>query len=170
MLVDAGVGEKEQVASELLNIFRDYGIGLKPAGEKLAEFNSIENTYLSIFLVMGALAMLLGTIGLAIILARNLQERKSEIALFRAAGFSKSRILRLVVLEYATLLFYGTLAGGFSACLSLLPGLINPSGKVSLLFLMSILLILLANGLIWILILGWIAVRKPELVQSLRSE
>ncbi len=169
-LVSARPADSEPVQSEILNIFRDYGPDLKPAALKLAEFNSIENTYLSIFLVMGALAMLLGTIGLAIILARNLQERRSEIALLRATGFSRRRILWLVVREYSTLLLYGTLAGGISALVSILPGLINPAGEVSPLFLISILILLLANGLVWILLLGWNSLRKPGIISSLRTE
>jgi len=170
LLVGANRDEIEPVKSELENIFRDYGADLKPATSKLAEYNSVENTYLSIFLVMGALAMLLGTIGLAIILARNLQERRSEIALFRATGFSKKRILWLLVREYFLLLIYGTLAGGMSALVSILPGLFNPAGEVSSVFLLSILGIMLLNGLLWILVLGWNAVKKPGIIESLRTE
>ncbi|MCX6225815.1 MAG: FtsX-like permease family protein [Bacteroidia bacterium] len=170
MLILADHTDIEPIRSELMSVFRDYGADLKPAAEKLAEFNSVENTYLSIFLVMGALAMLLGTIGLAIILARNLQERQAEIALLRATGFSRQRILWLVVLEYSALLLYGTLAGGISSLVSVLPGLLNPAGEVSPLFLISILLILLLNGFAWILILGWNSVKKPGIIESLRTE
>lgn len=170
LLVSADPAGMESVQNDILRVFRDYGAELIPAAEKLAEFNSVENTYLSIFMVMGALAMLLGTIGLAIILARNLQERRAEIALMRATGFRRSRILRMVVREYATLLFYGTLAGGLSSLVSVLPGLLNPSGEVSARFLLVILLILLANGLAWIIIIGWFVIRKPDIIQSLRDE
>jgi len=169
-LVSGKPSDMESMQTDILRAFRDYGTDLKPASEKLAEFNSIENTYLSIFLVMGALAMLLGTIGLAVILARNLQERRSEIALLRATGFSKFRIFRLVVREYSALLLYGSLAGGIPSLVCVLPGLFNPSGEVSLLFLLSVLVILLANGFLWIALLGWNSVNKPEIIQSLRTE
>lgn len=170
LLLSADPGDSEPIQTELLRVFRDYGTDLKPAAVKLAEYNSVENTYLSIFLVMGALAMLLGTIGLAIILARNMQERRAEIALLRATGFSRHRILWLVVREYSALLLYGTLAGGLSSLVSVLPALVNPAGEVSAPFLISILLILLANGLIWIVVLGWNSVRRPDIIQSLRTE
>jgi hypothetical protein len=158
------------VRSEFLSVFRDYGIDLKLADEKLAEFNSVENTYLSIFLVMGALAMLLGTIGLAIILARNLQEQRSVIAILRAAGFSRARILRLVFFEYSALLVAGTLAGGIPALVSVLPGLFNKSSEVSPVFLISILFVLIANGMAWIVVLGWFSVRKVAIVSNLRGD
>ena len=170
ILVSADPADLDQVQTDILRVFRDYGCDLKPAAEKLAEFNSIENTYLSIFLVMGALAMLLGTIGLGIILVRNLQERRAEIALLRATGFSKSKILSLVTREYAALLVYGTLAGGIPGLVCILPGLLNPAGEVSGWFLLAILLVLFANGLIWILLLGWNAIGKKELIQSLMSD
>jgi putative ABC transport system permease protein len=169
-LVSANRTDIEPVQSEIMRVFRDYGTDIKLADHKLAEFNAIENTYLSIFLVMGALAMLIGTIGLAVILARNLQERKAEIALLRATGFSRGRILKLIISEYSVLLFYGTLAGGLSALAAVLPGLLNPAGKVSPLFLAGILLVLLIHGLFWIVLLGWQAIRKPEIIESLRAE
>jgi putative ABC transport system permease protein len=169
-LVSANRTDIEPIQSEFMRAFRDYGTDIKLADHKLAEFNAIENTYLSIFLVMGALAMLIGTIGLAVILARNLQERKAEIALLRATGFSRGRILKLIVTEYTVLLFYGTLAGGLSALAAVLPGLLNPAGKVSPLFLAGILLVLLGHGLFWIILLGWHAIRKPEIIGSLRTD
>jgi ABC-type antimicrobial peptide transport system permease subunit len=170
MLVAADPKDSEQVRSEISRVFRDYGTDLKPADERLADFNAVENTYLSIFLVMGALAMLLGTIGLAIILARNLQERKSEIALLRATGFSKQRILGLVVREYSTLLILGILAGGIPALISVLPVMFQPSAEVSVVYLVTILAILIANGFFWIFLLGWDSVRKPGIIESLREE
>ncbi len=169
-LISADPEMVQPVKNEINRVFRDHGTDLLPIADKLAAFNSIENTYLFVFLVMGALAMLLGTFGLAIILVRNLQERRSEIALLRATGFSHLRILRLIVSEYSVLLLFGTLAGGVPAMVSVLPGLLNQSGKVSLLFLSLILLILLANGFFWIILLGWQAIRKPEIIQSLREE
>jgi putative ABC transport system permease protein len=161
---------ENQVQSELRQVFRDYGPDLKTAPARLAEFNSIENPYLSIFLVMGSLAMLLGTIGLAIVLARNLQERRSEIALLRATGFSGIRIMGLVFREYAFLLLYGTAAGGLSSMISVLPGWVGTSPQVSPAFLIGILLVLPVNGLVWIGLLGWYSIRKPGIIRSLRNE
>jgi len=46
-----------------------------------SSFNQIENTYLSIFLLLGGLAMILGTVGLGVSLARNIQDRRQEIGI-----------------------------------------------------------------------------------------
>jgi hypothetical protein len=57
-----------------------------------------------------------------------------------------------------------------SSIVSVLPGLINPAGEVSLLFLLSIFIILIGNGLTWILVLSWNALRNQDFIQSLRDE
>ncbi len=169
-MISADPATKDAVEVDIRRVFRDHGTDLKTASVRLAEFNSVENTYLSIFLVMGALAMLLGTIGLSVILVRNLQERRWEIALLRATGFSRLRILRLIASEYSLLLFYGTLAGGLSSLITVIPGFLKPSGEISLLFLIAIMAILLLNGFFWILVFGWNFVTTPGLTASLRSE
>jgi len=159
-LCDCASGNMESVQNELLRTFRDYGADLVTAAEKLAAFNSVENTYLSIFLVMGALAMLLGTVGLGVILARNLQERKTEIYLLRACGISRRRITGMLVKEYLLLLAAGLFAGGFPAIISILPNLLNPASGVSAWFLLMIMGLLLLNGILWIWLLSGLALSK----------
>jgi ABC-type antimicrobial peptide transport system permease subunit len=149
-LCDCEPGEVENVSNEIQRTFRDYGADLIPASEKLAGFNSVENTYLAIFLVMGALAMLLGTIGLGIILARNLQERKAEIYLLRACGIPRSRITGMLFTEYFLLLAAGLAAGGIPAVISILPNILNPASGISAGFLLAIIAVLFLNGMGWI--------------------
>lgn len=169
-LVSGDQNENEKIAAELQHVFRDYGVEITRATQKLAEFNSVENTYLAIFLVLGAIAMLIGTVGLAVILARSLQERRPEIAILRSTGFSKAKILGLVFREYGYLLILGIMAGGFSSLITVLPMLLNKAEHVSYFFLLAILLILVFNGIFWILLLGSRSIRNPRLVESLRDE
>ena len=51
----------------------------------------MENTYLSTFQTLGALGLLLGTVGLAAVLLRNALERRRELALLRAVGYRRRR-------------------------------------------------------------------------------
>jgi hypothetical protein len=62
----------------------DFGADATPTAERLAGFHKVENTYLSTFQALGGLGLLLGTIGLATVLLRNLLERRRELALLRA--------------------------------------------------------------------------------------
>ena len=57
------------------------------AREQLAQFLAVQNTYLSTFQSLGALGLLLGTIGLAVVQLRSVLERRGELALMRAGGF-----------------------------------------------------------------------------------
>ncbi|MEI6901461.1 MAG: ABC transporter permease, partial [Bacteroidota bacterium] len=80
-LIDGPSDKAKEIGQELKNVYRDFGWEMTSTTERLMEFNSVENTYLSIFMALGALGLILGTVGLAIVLARSILERKNEIAL-----------------------------------------------------------------------------------------
>ena len=67
--------------------------------EQLAQFLAVQNTYLSTFQSLGALGLLLGTIGLAVVQLRSVLERRGELALMRATGFRRGRLVRMVMWE-----------------------------------------------------------------------
>ena len=83
---------------------RDLGWDMQLTAVRLAEFNSVTNAYLSIFMVLGALGLLLGTFGLVVVLSRSILERKQEIALLKAVGYPRMEIRKLVIREYMFLL------------------------------------------------------------------
>src|SRR5262249_4038250 len=56
---------------------------------------------------LGALGLLLGTLGLAVVLLRSVWERRGELALLRALGFRRSALGRLVLAENVFLLLLG---------------------------------------------------------------
>ena len=164
------VEDMESAKVELERGFRDFGWDMESTIQKLAEFSSIENTYLSIFMILGALGLLLGTVGLGIILVRNLLERKKELALFKALGYGNWLVLRIVLYEYMGLLLAGLLSGGISAIIAVLPGLVKPHSEVSIAYLALLVGIILINGMIWTFLLALNIVRKPGIIQSLRNE
>ena len=72
--------------------------------ERLAGFHRVENTYLSTFQSLGALGLVLGTIGLLAVLLRNVLERRAELALLRAMGYRERTLAAMVVAEHVLLL------------------------------------------------------------------
>ncbi len=52
---------------------------------------------------------------------RNVFERRRELALLRATGFSRQRISRLVMAEHFTLLLWGLVVGLLAALVAVLP-------------------------------------------------
>lgn len=169
-LIEASEDEELIHARELNFIFRDFGWDMQSTREKLSEFNTVENTYLSIFFMMGAFGMLLGTIGLSIIVARSMLERKNEIALLKALGFSVKTINKLFFTEYTLLLLTGIIIGSLSAIVATLPTFIEGDQNVSIGFLFAVLSIIMLNGLIWIYCISTKMVRSLAVIDGLRNE
>lgn len=169
-LVGGNSDEQTDIADELQLLYRDYGIELTPAPQRLAEFMTVTNTYLSIFLVLGALGLLIGTVGLGIILQRSLLERKAEFALLSAIGFRNSTIYRLVVTEYIALMLLGLLIGFVTAVISVYPVIHSTIETISLGFVSLLMAIILINGLLWIGLLATLQLQKMKLTEALRNE
>lgn len=169
-LIDSKKENESAVEEELKQSFRDYGWEIMPAAQRLAEFNSIENTYLSIFLVMGAFGLLIGTVGLGVILVRSILERRSEIALLKAVGFSKKLIFKLFINEYVSLLLTGILIGVLTSVIAILPSLISPNSGISFMAIAIIIITLIINGLFWIFLLTRLFLNIHQINEALKNE
>jgi ABC-type antimicrobial peptide transport system permease subunit len=88
----------------------------------------VENTYLSTFQSLGGLGLLLGTIGLAAVMFRNVLERRRELALLRAVGYNRRRVSQMILAEAVLLLGAGLGAGVLSALLAVVPAWTDHSG------------------------------------------
>jgi len=169
-LVEGNPENKEAIGEELLSVFRDYGWEMESTAKRLVEFYSVTNTYLSIFLALGALGLILGTIGLAVILARTILERRREIALMQAIGFTTKSVFKTLVNEYQVLLFAGVLIGFITAVVATLPAFISTNSDASFSTVALVTACILVNGLFWIVGLSWFSLRKKVLAAGLRVE
>jgi putative ABC transport system permease protein len=169
-LVEGDPAIREEIEGELNSGLRDYGLDLQYTPERLAEFSSVTNTYLSIFLLLGALGLLIGTIGLGIVLARSIQERQQEIALQRAIGIRKVTITGQIIIEFGVLLILGIVVGAISALIAVFPGLVSPGAEVNAGSLVLLIAAIIANGLIWILVFTGVSLRKDNLAFVLKNE
>ncbi|MFW5754995.1 MAG: FtsX-like permease family protein, partial [Tangfeifania sp.] len=169
-LIDGPAEEQEQIAGELQSVFRDYGWQMESTAKRLVEFYSVTNTYLSIFLAMGALGLILGTIGLAVILARTILERRREIGLMQAIGFQTRQLFGLLFREYSLLLIAGVLIGFLTAVAATLPAFLSANSDASITTVALVVALILINGVVWIAGLSWFSLRKKRLVNELREE
>ena len=71
----------------------DFGADARLTAERLDEYHRVENTYLSTFQTLGGLGLLLGTVGVAAVLLRNVLERRRELALLGAVGYGPRHFL-----------------------------------------------------------------------------
>jgi hypothetical protein len=121
LLVEAPESSRAKATSRLSRSLARLGPALTPAPARLAEFNSVEGAYLAVFSLLGWLGMLLGTLGLAVVVVRNVAESRGEIALLRAVGLGRRAILRLLLAEHMLPVAAGTAAGLLSSALAIAP-------------------------------------------------
>lgn len=169
-LVDGALADTAQISAELSRGMRDLGWEMQLCSQRLAEFNSVTNAYLSIFMVLGALGLLLGTFGLVVVLSRSILERRQEIALLKAVGYSAKKIRRLISREYFILLIWGILSGFGAAIIATLPSILSSHSGTSFSTILIWLVILVANGWFWIHILTTISLKNPHIYEGLRNE
>jgi hypothetical protein len=125
MLVETAPGEARSAAEALRRGLAEYGVEVRETRELLASFAGVQNLYLSIFLTLGGLGMVLGVVGLAIVIARGVIERRGELAMMSAGGFSRSLLVRLLAIEHAGLALAGLLVGTTAALVATAPALLS---------------------------------------------
>ncbi|NIM99798.1 MAG: hypothetical protein GTO24_17515 [candidate division Zixibacteria bacterium] len=168
-LVDAPLERIDDIRESLSWTMQDLGMDLMPASTRLAEFNTVQNTYLSIFLILGSFGLLLGSVGLGIVVWRNVKERQGELALLRAVGFTKKSIQAIILSEHLALLIAGIFYGILAALLATLPSLLTPGAEIPYPTILIILIIVGLNGVIWTYSAAYFAT-KEDLLPALRKE
>ncbi len=158
-----------QLTALLENRLKDIGLDAVSTTQKLAHFQEVENTYLSTFQTLGGLGLLLGTLGLGIVLLRNVIERRGELAVLRAFGFRRAVLSRMLLAENGFLMFVGLAIGSVSALIAVAPhvmsyGALIPWGSLAL-----TLVIIYGAGLIASAIAVFYALRAP-LLPALKQE
>ena len=168
-LLDVAPEKSATAAAVLETQLSDFGFDVTSTAERLASFHRVENTYLSTFQALGGLGLMLGTVGLAIVLLRNVLERRREMALLRAVGYNSKHFTLMVVTENAFLVCCGLVTGTLAAILAIAPAFFSGRGHVSTLSLGVLLLTVLVIGLLASIIATIAALRSP-LLPALRSE
>ena len=159
---------REETAQILEKTLGDYGFDLTSASARLASYRAVENTYISTFQSLGGLGVLLGTFGLALVLFRNIIERRGELATLRAFGFRRRLLSWMLFLESCFLLTIGMLIGIIAGLVAILasqghlPSFPWFSLTITLLFIFSF-------GIIANAVAVAMALRSP-LLSTLKSE
>jgi putative ABC transport system permease protein len=168
-LFDVPFGRVSELSQLLEDRLADEGLDVSLTANLLAGFHRVENTYLSTFQFLGGLGLLLGTLGLGVVLLRNVLERRRDLGVLRAMGYTPRHLATIVAGENVFLLLSGTAIGVASALLAILPAIASrgwrlPSSSTGWL-LGSVLL----AGMVASLLATRIALRTP-LLEALRSE
>lgn len=137
--------------------------------ERVERFYSVENTYLSVFLVLGGLAVLLGVAGLGIVVMRHVLERRSELGMLVCVGYSPREVRKVIIVEHILLLVMGLVVGGVAATCSVWPSVAAVSADVPVMLLLWLLAGVLLVGAVSIVLASRIALRGG-LMAALRNE
>jgi hypothetical protein len=162
-------GDEKPIAEALTRGLTDLGLETTTTVDRLNRFNAVQNTYLNPFQWLGGLGLLLGSVGLGLVVQRNVLERRSELALMAAVGFQKSQIQAMILSEHLRLLALGMLFGITASVLATAPiWRVNPQ-ELPWVSLGWILGVVFVNGVLW----TWMATRQAcrgELLAALRGE
>ncbi len=153
-----------RIASDL----SDNGFEWHDANELLAGYLAVQNTYLSTFQSLGLLGLLLGTFGLAAVQLRSVFERRRELGLLRAVGFTRRQIAQMIVIENVWLLAMGLGIGIGAALVTVLPHYYFGSASVPWWELIGMFGFIGAVGLLTSLLASRSLFHAP-LVESLRA-
>jgi putative ABC transport system permease protein len=168
-LIETPTGRVREVATMLEDRLADSGVDVVEVRDRLASYHQVENTYLATFQALGALGLLLGTVGVGVVLARNVVERQREWGLLRAVGFEAAHLRRLVLSESAVLVLGGVAIGTISAAVAVTPALLERAHALPWLPLGTVLVAVVVVGLTSSLAALRLATRTP-LVTAIRTE
>jgi putative ABC transport system permease protein len=168
-LIDTPPGEADKVMNIISSTLTDYGPALTATTQRLADFSAVENTYLSIFQLLGGLGLILASSGLGLVVLRNVLDRRGELAMMQAVGINKIALNRMVLYEHGALCLSGLVCGIIAALVAVGPALSSPAANVPYTSLALIILAIAISGLVWI----WMATAfalSGKLLEALRNE
>lgn len=168
-LIATPPGREGAVTEVLRRNLGDLGLQVRTTRRVLNEFIRVQNTYLSMFLALGGLGLLLGTVGLGATLVRSALERRRELALMTAVGYTRPTVGRVLLMENGGLLVTGLLWGTVSALVAVAPHLVSAGSQVNWAALVGVLAAVLVVGLATCVV-AVRAVLRAELVPALRRE
>ncbi len=156
------------VAAALEKGLAAYGLDATLSTERLRGYRAVENTYLATFQTLGLLGLLLGTLGLGILILRNVLERSGELAALSAGGFRRAHLGAMLLYEHGFLLLVGEGIGSVAALIAVAPRLFDPTPWPWPSLGLSLGLVL-AAGLLACAAAGQSALRRP-LLAVLKAE
>lgn len=168
-LLDIPQNATEALKAPLKQAMAHWGMQVESSKDRLWAYKQVENAYLSTFQSLGALGLILGTLGLSAILLRNVFERRQELALLRAVGYRRGVLAGIVLSENVVLLSWGLVSGTICALIAIIPALHIRGASfpfmASALLLMSVWVAGTATSILAVII----AFRSP-LLNALRGE
>jgi ABC-type lipoprotein release transport system permease subunit len=167
-LMDVPVSSVGAAGKTLTQLLGAYGFEVQTTAERLAMFHQVENTYIGIFMVLGSLGLVVGTVGLGLVVMLNAMERAGEMAMMRAIGYGRKTLSIMLFAEHAGLLTAGLVFGIISAAVAAGPQL-EQMANLPWKMVASLTAVMWVSGLVWVGIAASMTMRG-DLLEPLRKE
>ncbi len=158
-----------EITTHLEDRLSDFGLDVIDTHTRWAAYHQVENTYLATFQALGSLGLLLGTVGLGAVLARNVIERRREIGLLQAVGYAPANVRSMVLSEGMALVMGGLLIGTGCAVIAILPALRDRAQSLPIGSLVSLLIGVVVAGAFASLIAITLTTQTP-VVTAIKAE
>ncbi|MDR0573591.1 MAG: ABC transporter permease [Tannerella sp.] len=106
-----------EVGTLLSQALNEYGVRVTTTNDRLKQFNTATDTYLTIFLTLGGLGLLLGLMSFIIVIRKNLSARRREIDMYGTLGFTGKKIEQTIYHENLIVPLYAIATGVISSLL-----------------------------------------------------
>ncbi|MBI5093745.1 MAG: ABC transporter permease [Candidatus Hydrogenedentes bacterium] len=168
-LLDTPPNTASDTMVALRNAFDRHGLDVTTTVARLALFHAVEGTYLSMFLALGGVGLMLGATATGVVALRNIFERRREIALLWAVGFSPDAVFTLLACEYGLLLVLGSVIGAVASVVAMLPTMVSSHAGVSAMGRLGVFALVLISAMVCAGLALLLGLRKTS-VSSLRTE
>lgn len=148
-LVRVNEANVKQTAQLIATALNEYGVRVNTTNDRLRQFYQVTDTYLTIFLSLGGIGLLLGILSFLIVIRKSLIARSSDIQMYAMIGYRAETISQLLFKENVIVPVYAIIVGVTGALLSIGTGFINVSVSI---WLLSLLLMLLFAGCVWVFV------------------
>lgn len=161
-LFDVQAGAENAAKAVLSGRLGKYGFNVVSTVDRLREFYAVESTYMTMFLVLGGLGLLLGSAGMGIVVMRNIFERRDELCLLKAVGYSNAQLRAVVLTEHLLILAMGMTLGILSSLAAMWPALSAPGVRLPLITMFLLFGGIVLFNLVWMMVATRLALRSHD--------
>lgn len=115
-LVETGGHDVSAVQTEIFKL-ADAGMICEQTGVIIASVQSVQRLYMTLFLALGGLGLLLGSVGALVLMVRDANQRRGDLSLLSAIGLSDGQVARVLLLWHVIPVCGGLVAGLSAAVL-----------------------------------------------------
>ena len=171
-LADSGIDDKKNEDEMIANVTRaleQRGMEFVRSNVRLAQYTRVQNTYISIFTALGGLGLLLGTVGVGMLIARSVIERRSELSIMTALGFRRTGLTNMLIFEHLYLVAFGIFSGILASIIAVSPNMNGKGAQFPIDFLSLIVLLICIGSIAFCIISARLSL-NGNLVEGIRSE